>query len=65
MFYACAHCHLLVSIGSVHLLLSSLPPKILKIISAFGWKADKHLGFALLKLCMDGQRIRSPLAAMM
>ncbi|KAI9314958.1 hypothetical protein BX666DRAFT_1861516 [Dichotomocladium elegans] len=52
-------------IGSVHLVLSSLPPKILKIISAFGWNADKHLGFALLQLCMDGQRIRSPLAAMM
>ncbi|KAI7851628.1 hypothetical protein BDC45DRAFT_445267 [Circinella umbellata] len=52
-------------IGSVHILLSSLPSKILKIVSAFGWKADKHLGFALLKLCMDGQRIRSPLASMM
>ncbi|KAI8147819.1 hypothetical protein BJV82DRAFT_664174 [Fennellomyces sp. T-0311] len=52
-------------IGSVHILLSSLPAKILKIVSAFGWKADKHLGFALLKLCMDGQRIRSPLASMM
>lgn len=53
------------SIGSVHLLLSSLPPKILRIVSAFGWKADKHLGFALLKLCLEGRRIRSPLASMM
>ncbi|ORX46734.1 hypothetical protein DM01DRAFT_1293537 [Hesseltinella vesiculosa] len=52
-------------IGSVHLLLSSLPPKILRIVSAFGWKADKHLGFALLKLCLEGRRIRSPLASMM
>ncbi|KAI9287302.1 hypothetical protein BC943DRAFT_374891 [Umbelopsis sp. AD052] len=52
-------------IGSVHLLLSSLPPKILKIVSAFGWRADKHLGFALLKLCLEGRRIRSPLASMM
>lgn len=53
------------SIGSVHLLLSSLPPKILKIVSAFGWNADKHLGIALLKLCMEGKRIRSPLASIM
>ncbi|KAG2194527.1 hypothetical protein INT47_005731 [Mucor saturninus] len=52
-------------IGSVHLLLSSLPPKILKIVSAFGWSADKHLGFALLKLCLEGKRIRSPLASLM
>ncbi|KAG0956889.1 hypothetical protein G6F60_001864 [Rhizopus arrhizus] len=52
-------------IGSVHLLLSALPPKILKIVSAFGWTADKHLGFALLKLCLEGKRIRSPLASLM
>lgn len=53
------------SIGSVHLLLSSLPAKILRIISAFGWKADKQLGFALLKLCMCSKRIRSSLASIM
>lgn len=52
-------------IGSVHLLLASLPPKILKIVSAFGWTADKHLGFALLKLCLEGKRIRAPLASLM
>ncbi|KAI7874994.1 hypothetical protein K492DRAFT_221716 [Lichtheimia hyalospora FSU 10163] len=52
-------------IGSVHLVLSSLPPKILKVISAFGWHADRHLGFALLKLCLESKTIRSPLASMM
>ncbi|KAI9288894.1 hypothetical protein BC943DRAFT_315544 [Umbelopsis sp. AD052] len=52
-------------IGSVHLLLSSLPPKVLKAAAAMGWKPDKNLGFALLKLCQDGQGIRSPLASMM
>ncbi|KAI8877018.1 hypothetical protein K501DRAFT_199138 [Backusella circina FSU 941] len=52
-------------IGSVHLLLSSLPEKVLKIISAFGWKADKNLGFAFLKLCLEGKRVRSPLASLM
>ncbi|CDH60135.1 tetratricopeptide repeat protein 39c [Lichtheimia corymbifera JMRC:FSU:9682] len=52
-------------IGSVHLVLSSLPPKILKVISAFGWHADRNLGFALLKLCLESKTIRSPLASMM
>ncbi|KAL1932384.1 hypothetical protein VTP01DRAFT_9440 [Rhizomucor pusillus] len=52
-------------IGAVHLVLSSLPQKILRIVSAFGWKADKHLGFALLKLCLEQRRIRSPMASLM
>lgn len=53
------------SIGAVHLVLSTLPQKILRIVSAFGWKADKHLGFALLKLCLEERRIRSPMASLM
>ncbi|KAI9482919.1 MAG: hypothetical protein EXX96DRAFT_518850 [Benjaminiella poitrasii] len=52
-------------IGAVHLVLSSLPKKILRIISAFGWKADKHLGFALLKLCLEDRSVRSPMASLM
>ncbi|KAF7721417.1 hypothetical protein EC973_004703 [Apophysomyces ossiformis] len=52
-------------IGAVHLVLSSLPQKILRVVSAFGWKADKHLGFALLKLCLEEKRIRSPMASLM
>jgi hypothetical protein len=52
-------------IGSVHLVLSSLPNKILRVVSAFGWKADKHLGFALLKLCLEDRRSRSPMASLM
>lgn len=51
-------------IGTVHLLLSSLPPKILKIFSKLGFKSDKQLGFALLKLCLEGKGIRSPLASL-
>ncbi|KAI8365758.1 hypothetical protein BD560DRAFT_401609 [Blakeslea trispora] len=50
-------------IGAIHLILSSLPPKITNIISAFSWKADKHLGFALLKLCFENKQSRSPLAS--
>ncbi|KAI9470662.1 MAG: hypothetical protein EXX96DRAFT_622869 [Benjaminiella poitrasii] len=52
-------------IGTVHLVLSTLPQKVLRIVSAFGWKADKHLGFALLKLCVEERRIRSPMASLM
>lgn len=51
-------------IGTVHLMLSSLPPKILKIFSTLGFKSDKQLGFALLKLCLEGRGIRSPLASL-
>lgn len=54
-----------ISIGAVHLVLSTLPQKVLRIVSAFGWKADKHLGFALLKLCVEERRIRSPMASLM
>lgn len=46
-------------------MLSSLPQKILRIVAAFGWKADKHLGFALLKLCLENRRARSPMASLM
>ncbi|OBZ91293.1 Tetratricopeptide repeat protein 39C [Choanephora cucurbitarum] len=51
-------------IGSVHLILSSMPPKVLKTVSVLGWKSDKQLGFALLKLCLEGQGIRAPLASL-
>ncbi|KAF7721737.1 Tetratricopeptide repeat protein 39C [Apophysomyces ossiformis] len=51
-------------IGSVHLVLSALPAKILKAISAFGWKPDKQLGFTLLKQCAENKRVRSPMATM-
>ncbi|KAI9498598.1 hypothetical protein BDB00DRAFT_798640 [Zychaea mexicana] len=52
-------------IGSIHLLISALPPKILKIFSSFGFTSDKELGLVLLKLCLEGKGIRSPLAAIM
>ncbi|RCH92168.1 Tetratricopeptide repeat protein 39B [Rhizopus stolonifer] len=52
-------------IGSVHLVLSALPAKILKAISAFGWKPDRQLGFALLNECAQMRRVRSPMATMM
>jgi hypothetical protein len=53
------------SIGSVHLVLSALPAKILKAISAFGWKPDKQLGFILLNQCAESKRVRSSMATIM
>ncbi|KAI8062096.1 hypothetical protein BC940DRAFT_309529 [Gongronella butleri] len=52
-------------IGAVHLILSSLPEKILRVVSAFGWTADRNLGIALLKICVEDGRIRSPMASLM
>ncbi|GAN00872.1 tetratricopeptide repeat protein 39A isoform X2 [Mucor ambiguus] len=52
-------------IGAVHLVLSSLPQKILRTVAAFGWKADKHLGFALLKLCLEDRRARASMSSVM
>lgn len=52
-------------IGTIHLLLSSLPPKITRIFSTFGLRSDKQLGFALLKLCIEGKGIRAPLASLL
>lgn len=45
--------------------MASLPQKVLRIVATFGWKADKHLGFALLKLCLEDRRARSPMASLM
>ncbi|CEP11216.1 hypothetical protein [Parasitella parasitica] len=52
-------------IGAVHLVLSALPQKILRVVAAFGWKADKHLGFALLKLCLENRRARASMSSAM
>ncbi|KAI8989508.1 hypothetical protein BDB01DRAFT_545832 [Pilobolus umbonatus] len=52
-------------IGSVHLVLSALPMKILKAMSAFGWKPDKQLGFILLNQCVEQDRVRSSMATIM
>lgn len=53
------------SIGSVHLVLSALPAKILKAISAFGWQPNKKYGFVLLNECRQSKRVRSSMATIM
>ncbi|CEP11632.1 hypothetical protein [Parasitella parasitica] len=52
-------------IGSVHLVLSALPAKILKAISAFGWQPNQKYGFALLNECRQSKRVRSSMATIM
>ncbi|KAI8335510.1 hypothetical protein BC941DRAFT_472167 [Chlamydoabsidia padenii] len=52
-------------VGTLHLLLSSLPAKIVNTFSGLPWKTDKNLGFALLKTVMTGQGTRSSLGSLM
>ncbi|KAI8364846.1 hypothetical protein EDC96DRAFT_510581 [Choanephora cucurbitarum] len=51
--------------GSVHLLVSVLVSTPPKAASLFGFKCDLQLGLALLKLCVQGKGMRSPLASLM
>ncbi|ORX51288.1 hypothetical protein DM01DRAFT_1324416 [Hesseltinella vesiculosa] len=51
-------------IGVVQLLLSSFPRSMHQINQVLGWKHDKELGIALLKLCAEGYGMRSCLASL-
>ncbi|CAO3593417.1 unnamed protein product [Absidia cylindrospora] len=46
-------------VGTLHILLSSLPEKIVNIFSGLSWKTNKTLGFELLKSVMIGKGTRS------
>ncbi|KAG9325494.1 hypothetical protein KVV02_007525 [Mortierella alpina] len=52
-------------LGTIHIVLASLPPKILRIISSFGYTGDKAFGFDLVSKCIAGKGIRSPLGSLM
>lgn len=52
-------------VGTLHLLFSSLPEKILTLFSGLSWRTDKELGFSLLKSAMTGQGTRSSFASLM
>ncbi|KAI9022802.1 hypothetical protein CLU79DRAFT_750809 [Phycomyces nitens] len=51
-------------IGTINLLLSSLPDRITKTFSVPEWDANKDLGYSLLKTCIKGKGSRSPLASL-
>ncbi|KAG0250315.1 tetratricopeptide repeat domain 39A [Mortierella polycephala] len=52
-------------LGTINIVLASLPTKILRIISSFGYIGDKALGFDLVSKCIAGKGIRSPLGSLM
>ncbi|KAL0077785.1 hypothetical protein F4703DRAFT_1881254 [Phycomyces blakesleeanus] len=52
-------------VGAVHLVLATLPVKVLKAVSVLGWKPDKQLGFGLLNACAEGNGVRAYMATMM
>ncbi|KAF9966654.1 Tetratricopeptide repeat protein 39B [Mortierella alpina] len=52
-------------LGTIHIVLASLPPKILRVISSFGYTGDKAFGFELVSKCIAGKGIRSPLGSLM
>ncbi|KAF9113933.1 hypothetical protein BGX27_000464 [Mortierella sp. AM989] len=52
-------------LGTINIVLASLPYKILRIISSFGYVGDKIFGFDLVSKCIAGKGIRSPLGSLM
>ncbi|KAI1314909.1 Tetratricopeptide repeat protein 39B [Mortierella claussenii] len=52
-------------LGTIHIVLASMPAKILRIISSFGYTGDKAFGFDLVSKCVAGKGIRSPLGSLM
>lgn len=53
------------SYGTCNLVLSFMPGKIIKIISAIGYRGNKELGIELLNASLKGRGIRSPLASLL
>ncbi|KAF9917811.1 Tetratricopeptide repeat protein 39B [Lobosporangium transversale] len=52
-------------LGTIHIVLASMPAKILRVISSFGYSGDKAFGFDLVSKCIAGKGIRSPLGSLM
>lgn len=52
-------------IGTFNVILSLLPPIVMRLLSFFGYSADAALGHQLLERAAKGRTMRSPLAACM
>ncbi|KAI7822525.1 hypothetical protein BC939DRAFT_397920 [Gamsiella multidivaricata] len=52
-------------LGTINIVLASMPAKILRIISSFGYTGDKAFGFDLISKCIATKGIRSPLGSLM
>ncbi|KAI8353562.1 hypothetical protein B0O80DRAFT_386903 [Mortierella sp. GBAus27b] len=52
-------------LGTINIVLASMPPKILRVIASFGYTGDKAFGFDLISKCIASKGIRSPLGSLM
>ncbi|RKP25256.1 outer membrane protein Iml2/Tetratricopeptide repeat protein 39 [Syncephalis pseudoplumigaleata] len=52
-------------LGTINVVLSALPTKILRLVSVFGYVGDRELGFDMLNACLDKGALLSPLALML
>ncbi|KAF9940591.1 Tetratricopeptide repeat protein 39B [Modicella reniformis] len=52
-------------LGTINIVLASMPTKILKVIASFGYSGDKTFGFELISKCIATKGIRSPLGSLM
>jgi tetratricopeptide (TPR) repeat protein len=52
-------------IGSIHLVTSILPPKLLALLRALGYMHDRALGFEHLNKCLHSKTLRSPIASLL
>ena len=48
--------------GSFQLLISMLPPKVLKIIEFLGFEGDREVGLSCLDICSHSRDMKSPMA---
>jgi hypothetical protein len=51
-------------LGCIHVVTSILPPKILRLLKALGYKYDRAQGFAHLERALRSKTLRSPLASL-
>lgn len=51
-------------LGTFNVVISSLPPLVLRIVQALGFPGDRDRGLAQLSACVEGAGLRSPLGAM-
>ncbi|KAK3825093.1 MAG: hypothetical protein J3Q66DRAFT_326896 [Benniella sp.] len=52
-------------LGTINIVLASMPAKILRVIASFGYTGDKAFGFELISKCIASKGIRSPLGSLM
>ena len=54
----------LFGVGSFNLMLSTLPPLVLRIVAALGFPSNRAVGIEQLKQCVAGRGVRFGIAAL-